>query len=57
LRMKEKSGERGDRLGVKTRRRGALTRVEAVNRGRTAMGRGMLGHGTLWTRPFRTAAR
>jgi hypothetical protein len=42
---------------VKTWRRGALTRVEVANRGQTATGRGTLGHGTLWTRPFRMAAR
>jgi hypothetical protein len=55
--MEERSGERGDRLGVKTRRRGALTRAEAVKRGRAAMGRGALGHGTLRTWLIRMAVR
>jgi hypothetical protein len=53
----EKSGERIDRLGVKTRRHGALTPLEAAKHGRAAMGRGALGHETLQTWPVRTVAR
>jgi hypothetical protein len=41
------SGERGDRLDVKTRRRGALTRAEAAKRGRAVTGHGVHGHGML----------
>jgi hypothetical protein len=47
----------GSRLGVKTRRCGALTRAEAAKRGRAATGRGAFGHGKLQTQPVGTVAR